>query len=299
MRILIFTGLLSMLICVGSTTFAQKRSKIFGEITATSGEPIFLANIYFDKTEVGTYSDKNGWFSIDLQDENLLKNGLIFSAMGYEADTLYSIQNLDTIRISIKPKDYQLGEVQVIGKKYEKRYRFEKDFGFDSKKENNSYSTVTGKIICLYIENLEEKHGYIKEMRFRFSEVKNNPWIRIHVFNVRENSLEIISPGDEILKSEYVFQLKSKKSLTVNIERENIPIGEKGAFVGIELLGGGDYVSKNEGYNLNYPRIMFSTKSDKYLTWSSYMGNNWHLLKIISHKENKPLNAKFGVTVMY
>jgi hypothetical protein len=220
--------LLIALISFCPAIFAQKNIKLFGKITSISGEPIFMANIYFDKTEVGTYSDEKGNFVLEHPDDAVFENGLIFSALGFESDTLHGFNYLDEIKISLSPKEYQLGEVLVIEKRNPKKFLFEKNLGLYDKKENASYASNTGKVICLYIENSEKRIGRIKDAKFRFSAVKNKPFIRIHLYNVEIKDGTEIIPGESLLKSNYIFQLNNEKSLKVNFEHENILIGESG-----------------------------------------------------------------------
>ena len=70
-----------------------------------SGEPIPYVNIWVENETIGTTSETNGSFSLDIKEEKLL----VFSALGYEIKKVSSKTDL----ILLKPKVFELNEMEV------------------------------------------------------------------------------------------------------------------------------------------------------------------------------------------
>ncbi len=79
-----------------------------------SGNPVSLAAVYFNGTFVGTTSDQNGIFELDVS--RYISMPLTISAVGYYSHTLSDFSNGGAINIYLTPKIYELGEVVVIDK---------------------------------------------------------------------------------------------------------------------------------------------------------------------------------------
>lgn len=74
-------------------------------------DPVSFASIYFNGTFTGTYSDKNGYFELDITGNTSLP--LTVSAVGYYSVTLTKFSNDSPLRIYLTPKVYELEEVVV------------------------------------------------------------------------------------------------------------------------------------------------------------------------------------------
>ena len=79
---------------------------------STSGEPIPYVNIWVENETIGTTSETNGSFSLDIKEEKLL----VFSALGYEVKKASSKSEV----ILLKPKVFELNEVVIEQPKFKK-----------------------------------------------------------------------------------------------------------------------------------------------------------------------------------
>ncbi len=84
------------------------RGKIFDKKTK---EKICFATIYFNGTFVGTSSDKNGDFSLNIPHNTCMP--LTVSAVGYYSVTLPNFSIEKPIIVHLKPKQYKIPEVNV------------------------------------------------------------------------------------------------------------------------------------------------------------------------------------------
>jgi hypothetical protein len=76
---------------------------------------IGFASIYINGTSVGTNSDQNGYFELDISKYGSLP--LTISALGYYSVTLADFSREKPIEVYLTPKTFELNEVVVRGKK--------------------------------------------------------------------------------------------------------------------------------------------------------------------------------------
>ena len=120
--ILSVTGL--MLICGGyipgmsvsaqntTSSSTQNSRRISGVVTDTQGEPIIGATVLVKGTGIGTATDIDGKFSLDIP-----SNGktLVVSFIGFDAQEI-PVTNNATYKIQLSGTDYALDEVVEIGR---------------------------------------------------------------------------------------------------------------------------------------------------------------------------------------
>jgi hypothetical protein len=80
----------------------------------SDNQVISFASIYINGTSVGTNSDQNGYFELDISKYNSLP--LTVSALGYFSLTLTDFQADNPIEIYLLPKTFELNEVVVAAK---------------------------------------------------------------------------------------------------------------------------------------------------------------------------------------
>ena len=102
-------------IFIANLTFAQ--SSISGTITNENGVPIETANIFLEGTDIGTITDKNGFFIL----KNINKNTYILKAtyLGYN-DFIKEIKvnNSDIlVNTQLEPASENLQSVEIVGRK--------------------------------------------------------------------------------------------------------------------------------------------------------------------------------------
>lgn len=188
-----------------------------------TGEPISYVNIWVENENIGTTSETNGSFSLDIQEEKVL----VFSTLGYESKKLSSKNEI----ILLKPKVFELNEVEV---KFSKQNK-EIEIG-DTKKvfylpEPQSIPWIFARRFYLDENNLEVK--YVKEIiYFTNSEVQNGIF-RARVYNVKNDGM----PGEDLILDELIVEAKKGKHQTkVDISKYNIQIPKEGIIVSFECL---------------------------------------------------------------
>ncbi len=112
-------SLFILFIILSSTAFNQViKGTIFEQNTNSF---VCFANVYFNGTFVGTTSDANGNFELNISKNQLMP--LTISAIGYYSLTLTDFSTSEPLIIYLKPKIYDLGEAVVSSKSLERKRR--------------------------------------------------------------------------------------------------------------------------------------------------------------------------------
>lgn len=112
-----FPILILILICNSIYLFSEEYY-ISGNITnKLDGKPIVGATIRIDKTNIGTYSDKNGFFKLNNLSENSIK--LIISSLSYNKYELelQINENRNDLIIKLSPKSIKTNDIIVSANK--------------------------------------------------------------------------------------------------------------------------------------------------------------------------------------
>lgn len=115
---------------IGSISFGQTTG-IHGLVKdADTGDGLAGVNIFLNKTTIGTFSDKNGRYS--LRDLPSGTYTLVFSSVGFytaKKEITIPLTFSNEINVNLKPKEYLLGEALVTGedprqwRRYLKRFK--------------------------------------------------------------------------------------------------------------------------------------------------------------------------------
>ena len=148
--------LLFLLLLTTLSLSAQVKGVVLDSI---SGKPIAYVNIWVENENIGTTSEENGTFSLDIKEE---KN-IVFSALGYETKTLKSSE---IEKVNLYPKVYEMPEVVIEVSKATNKIKIS---NYNKNKINLYYGV--GKqptIIARKIEANDDikKHPFLKEIKF-------------------------------------------------------------------------------------------------------------------------------------
>jgi hypothetical protein len=254
---------------MGFSLSAQIKGVVKDSLT---GKPISYVNIAVENEKMGTTSEENGEFTINIRGEN---RNLIFSALGYEK---LKIKANRVSEVKMLPKTFQLDEV-VISKHFGT-----KTIEIGSTKNEIAQAFDNGPRIDVkffpYLPKYK-KTKYLKQVTIYTDSSIENATIRLHFYTVDEFGF----PGEELLDKDYIVTVKKgvKKSY-FNISDFNLRMPKKGLFVGFEKL----IIEKNKventitDYNSNttriqktyYPFVLYNfVPSDYYYT---YYGGKWN-----------------------
>ncbi|MBK9391601.1 MAG: carboxypeptidase-like regulatory domain-containing protein [Bacteroidetes bacterium] len=114
-------------------------------------EKIVFAAVYFNGSFVGTNSDKNGYFTLDITGNS--NKPLTISALGYYSVTLTDLQQGKPLIIYLTPKVFELKEVVINAKAREKNLKMFKDNFLGTSDNAVRCEIVNEKDITITFEN--------------------------------------------------------------------------------------------------------------------------------------------------
>ena len=220
-----------------------------------SGEPIPYVNIWVENETIGTTSETDGSFSLDIKEEKIL----VFSALGYE--TIRITSQVQTV--VLKPKVLELKEVVVsIPKKMK-----ELEIG-DSKKIHHSQLSgdkpwIYGKLFKF--EKQYEETPFLKKIVFYTNSEKKNAKLKIRVFNLKDSI-----PNEDILQEELIVSVKKgMQKNTIDISKYNILFPEEGVVIGLEWM-----IIEENKYLFEYKDTK-TKKTNSFVTYAPSMVINY------------------------
>lgn len=111
----IFTCLLLTIFL--SPIFAQSKLRVFGYVIDNNNRGIELANVYFDKTTIGTTTNQNGYYELSTTVKDSVT--IVFSLLGYETirHTLSPKQAVMQISVELRPTSTQIQDLDVVAQR--------------------------------------------------------------------------------------------------------------------------------------------------------------------------------------
>lgn len=178
---------------------ASWAQQISGKVTAEDGAPIPGVNVILDGTTLGTTSDSEGRYVLDVNTDNPV---LVFSFIGYRTVSV-SAENRSTIDVTLAPDIQTLNEVVVVGYGTQKKVNLTAAVSTISSDEvvsrqaPNTVSLLQGRTPGLQIvQNSAQPGDEDNQIRIRgqgtFSSAGSNPLILIDGV---EGKLELLNPN--------------------------------------------------------------------------------------------------------
>lgn len=182
--------------------------KVVGIITDKSGEPIIGANILVKGTSIGTITDINGKFSLEVP-----KNAeIVVSYIGYQEQKI-DVRDKSTIKVGLQEDTKILDEVVVVGYGIVKKSDLTgavSSITSDQIKERsnaNVMSSLSGQIAGVQIQQTQGAPGYAPAIKVRgISTITAGatPLYVIDGFPLENADLSVVNPQDiasiEVLK---------------------------------------------------------------------------------------------------
>jgi hypothetical protein len=197
-------------------------AQIKGVVVDENNNPIPYVNIWMENENIGTTSEENGSFQLNVsKDKNL-----IFSAIGYKKSTTFFKE-----KIVLEKEFYKLDEVIIVNLKLTK----ELEIG-DSKKINHSY--LSGELPWIYAKYFPYKEEYSetpflkKIIVFTKSKI-NKAKFKIHLYTMGEDG----NPNSDILSEDILVSVKSGlKENQIDLSKHKIKIPKEGICIGYEWM---------------------------------------------------------------
>ncbi|KIX20510.1 membrane protein [Flavobacterium sp. 316] len=262
--------LLALLFLLISISFlAQVRGVVKDSLT---GEPIPFVNIWVENENIGTTSEEDGTFSINILD---ISKNIIFSSLGFERKIIKASKVKEVI---LKPSTVELDEIIVLNKKETKQIEI-------GKTKNAILQTFDNgpKIEAKYFTYLDiyKKTKFIKKVTIQTDNKIEGATIKIHFYSVNEDG----SPGEKLLKKDLIVSIKSGVMTSkFDVSKFNLIMPESGIFVAYEKLIIENnkiektiidpYTKEQKIQKKYYPLVLYNYVERDFLY--SFYGGKWH-----------------------
>jgi len=237
-----------------------------------SGEPIPYVNIWVENEAIGTTSETDGSFSLEIKGEKIL----VFSALGYETKRITS--KVQTV--VLKPKVLELKEVIVEQPKFKKEIEI-------GNLETSGFRIGLGNInsaVYFKPENEIKEHPFLKELVFLTKSNLEKAKIRVRILSVNEDH----SPGESLLDEGIIVIVKKGKTKNkLDLSNHRFKVPNSGFFISFEKL----LIEENKYYTEYTYRDQQKNKSTRKsmsiepelcfvpeendIVWQSTINGNW------------------------
>ena len=199
-------------------------AQIKGVVVDESNNPIPYVNIWIENENIGTTSELDGTFSLQLKNQ---EKNLIFSVIGFESK---SINSKETQKVVLKSALIQLDEVVIK----QKRSKQSKEIGnYESAGFRYHMNYFVNGIYFKVSDEERMQYPFIKEIKFRTLSENKNAKIRIYLVEKNEDG----SPGIQLLTDEIILEVKKGNTKnTIDFSSKKIEIPKEGFFVVFEKL---------------------------------------------------------------
>jgi hypothetical protein len=260
---------LSILLFISANLIAQTKGVVKDSL---SGNSIPYVSIWVENENIGTTSEENGEFVINVSDKN--KN-LVFSALGFKKK-IVKVSESQLVALSMSA--VEIGEILVSNNRKEKN---QIEIGKTKNRVAEAFDNGP-KMDAKFFQYLPEykKTSWIKKATITVDSKIEDATIRIQLYGVDANGF----PSEELLDKNYIVTLK--KGITkqeVDLTEFNLEMPETGVFVVFERL----LIEKNKitkvitDYNSNTtktkisfaPLVLYNAVEKEYLF--SFSGGRW------------------------
>jgi len=96
---------------------AQSKVRVYGYVIDTNNRGLELANVFFEKTTVGTTTNQNGYYELTMNIKDSAV--LVYSMLGYQTirHTIHPHQQVIQISVELPALTKQIGEANIVGQR--------------------------------------------------------------------------------------------------------------------------------------------------------------------------------------
>ncbi|MFC0605232.1 carboxypeptidase-like regulatory domain-containing protein [Winogradskyella pulchriflava] len=300
-----------LLLFIPFLIFPQARIAEGFALDKVTKKPIPYVNISIIDSQIGTSSNEDGSYSLQIKKEDLNKT-VKLSSLGYK-DTMFVVKSLLKLKaLFLQSKVEQLDEV-VISEKFEEEF-----LEINPIKKNEIVGGIGGMrehpyIFALYIpfDSLFSKTEYINKAKILLN--KTSPLggsqsmsskFRFRMFAVGKDSLP---ENDLISKNIIVETTKKQRQVDIDLSELNLVFPREGVYVAIEWL----YITTN-AYKFSYtkkksrkkyvetryaPRISWIKRKGTTNNLAVYSSGTWYAMPIPSSKKNEYIVPAITLTL--
>ncbi len=250
-------------------------AQIKGVVVDENNIPIPYVNIWVENENIGTTSEENGSFQLNVsKDKNL-----IFSAIGYKKSTTFFKE-----KIVLEKEFYKLEDVVIQTSKQTKEIEIGDSKKIHHRQLSGDKPWIYGKLFSY--ETKYSETSFLKSIIFYTDSRKEKAKIKIRVYEVKDSI-----PTNDILYEDLIVTVKKgMRKNKIDVSKYKIMFPKNGLIVGLEWL----IIDFNK-YDFDYKdgkseKILVSYAPDLVINYSDiensyrFSGGKWTKNKIIFFK---------------
>lgn len=240
-------------------------------IDANTDRPLHLANIVFVKNDKGTYTDLQGNFELEINNEKQL----LISLVGYE-NLMFNFSEIKDfekkIIIKLKPKVEKLREVLISSRK--QNYTSSKIIG-EKKRLKIKTRLPFGYEFASLISNPKKQKGIIEQVILSLNISKEYDYIATYSIKFYEYNPITKKPGAQLYFKNLIVNPKNKTyDLKIDVGGLEIEFPKNGICIGVEIVND-KYDQPIKSMSVIAPYINFTQTDLKLLTWGRFKNKKW------------------------
>ena len=253
--------------------FTQVKSVL---IDSSTKQIIPYVNIWVENENIGTTSNENGEFELNVSDPNKM---IVFSAIGYTTKKIKASEI--KVVVSLDPYAVVLQEVFIRTKEATKELVIE---SFKKSETNNYFANGSSPwIAAKYFEYKDEYETtpFLKKIKILTKSDIRQAVFNLRIYSVNENG----DPGAYLYEKNIMATARKGKNITeVDISQLNIQFPQNGFFVAFEwlIIEANKYEfsytrqgSREKYKGLNYEPAVATIKGNRQKNAWIYMKGNW------------------------
>ena len=207
----------------------------------SSGKPVPYASIWIEGEQIGTTSEEDGSFHLNVKSEDYLKRYLTISCVGY----LKSKNEIAVvpIKVELSPASYLLKEVVVFSAKNTLTKKLDL---LDKNQIRRWFGAISPNMMAHlypYTEDFKTLPFLRKILLVSDSKI-NTAQFRLRLFEVADSG----EPGIDLIEPMFAYAKKGRNYVTVDLTEQNFKVPEKGFFVACEWL----ILDRNKSFTKTY-----------------------------------------------
>jgi hypothetical protein len=264
-------------------------------LDSVTKKPIELANIFFNETYYGTFTNSKGEFVLSTKNNT---NDLFITNIGYESKKInlldFHDQSDEFTFFYLKPKMEELNEIIVSNKS---KVNSTIKTILSERKKTIYYGFQFGSENITFIANDFNKEGKIKNVILDLKKLKNfksqgKKWKVEYIasLNIKfyEYDKKNKKPGKELYYKNIIVEPKNKTyKLNIDVDSLNIDFPKSGICIGVETINT-KYYNPKTTFAFIAPVIKYTNtkKKEEFLSLSRYRNQGWKFITDSNWKAN-------------
>ncbi|WP_394975768.1 carboxypeptidase-like regulatory domain-containing protein [uncultured Croceitalea sp.] len=226
--------ILSFFLCICSISFGQNIDFDGVVIDTKTKQPIPYVNLSFLNTLVGTSTNEEGKFSLEIPKTYLTKE-IHVSSLGYKDTVLLASSLFKTKRLKMQEATFELKEV-VVAKNLGKSQvlnpisSYSITSGFDS--------SSTPWVLALYFPNIGAGKKFLEKVTIFFRQKnefsRDRAKFRLRLYGVNPDTKK---PAHDLVKKSIILEaVESFDYTSIDLSSLKLKIPEEGIYIGLEWL---------------------------------------------------------------